>query len=99
MGEVVLEQLDIRDILDGQSRIAPTHYNVSARSQAGRLINIKIPDTVKERVKWHHYLSALIGLVNMRISQTNFGKRLIFATPVPLLKIYLYIKKGLETLR
>ena len=91
--------LDIRDILDGQSRIGPAHYNVSARVKAGALLDIKLKDTVEMPVSWHAYLNALLNLVNMRLSETKLGKKIIFMTPRPLLKMGLYCKKALESLK
>ena len=93
------KRVDKRMILDGQSRTAPYHYNVSARSRAGKLLKINIPDTLEERVKWHQFISAFIALLNMKISENEKMVNLIFLTPKILLKFYLYIKKGLETLK
>lgn len=98
-GLIKSSSLDIRDIMDGQSRIGPSHYNVSARVHAGRLFNLKLKDTVNQRVSWHAYLNALITIGNMLLSEKEWGKRMIFMTPRPLLKIYLYLKKALESLK
>lgn len=92
-------EIDIRDILDGQSRIGPSHYNVTARSKAGQWFGIKLPDPVGERVTWHAYINALMTISALRLSETGWGRRLIFAIPRPLLKFVLYIKKGLESFR
>lgn len=98
-GTVYGEQLDVRSIMDGQARICPAHYNVTARHKAGKLLKIKLKDRVKQPVSWHSYLNALITLANMRLSEKIWGRKLIFSIPRPILKIYLYFKKGLESFK
>ena len=91
-------KIDIRDIMDGQARISPSHYNVSARHKAGRLFGVYIKDTVKHEVSWHAYLNAILTVGNMLLSEKDWGKKIIFGTPRPILKGYLYLKKALESL-
>lgn len=98
-GAVVAEPLDIRDIMDGQARIGPAHYNVTSRSRAGRLLGIKVPDRVHASVTWHDDLNALWTLANVRLSESTWGRRLIFALPRPLIRALLYVKKGLESIK
>jgi coenzyme F420 hydrogenase subunit beta len=98
-GNVTAEPLDIRDILDGQSRIGPSHYNLSARVKAGKWFGFNLKDTVKERVRLHQWLNAYLSIMNMRLSESAYGSRLIFMFPRPFIRFYLYIKKGLETLK
>jgi hypothetical protein len=97
-GTITATALDIDDILDGQARTAPFHYNVSARNRVAPLFGYKIPDHVRADVSWHAWLTALITLFNMRWSESKQWKILIFKLPRPLLKAYLYLRKGLETL-
>jgi coenzyme F420-reducing hydrogenase beta subunit len=96
-GVVDASKLDVQSIMDGQARIGPSHYNVTARHKAGRLLGIKPKDSVKQPVSWHSYLNALITLANMRLSEKVWGAKLIFAMPRPVLKVYLYVKKALES--
>jgi coenzyme F420-reducing hydrogenase beta subunit len=98
-GVINSAQLSIRDIMDGQSRIGPSHFNVSARVRAGRLFGLKLKDTVNESVNWHTYLNAFIAIANMRLSEKPWGQKLIFVVPRPILKISLYFKKALESLK
>lgn len=98
-GKVVSEGLDIRDIMDGQSRIGPSHYNVSARARVAPRFGVKLKDTVHEPVRWHEWLNAYLTLLNMKISESPRGRRVLFRLPRRLVKAYLYFKKGLETLR
>ena len=88
----------IDKILDGQSRVAPAHYNVSARSKAGKYLGLSIPNNVNENVKWHEFISGFITVFNYKVSKTHLGKKIIFITPKFILKTYLYIKKALESL-
>jgi coenzyme F420-reducing hydrogenase beta subunit len=97
-GVVDASKLDVRSIMDGQARIGPSHYNVTARHKAGKLLGIKSKDSVEHPVSWHSYLNALITLANMRLSEKAWGRRFIFAVPRPVLKVYLYVKKALESL-
>jgi coenzyme F420-reducing hydrogenase beta subunit len=98
-GAVQATALDVRDLMDGQSRIGPAHYNVSARANASKLFGIKLKDTVHQSVTWHAYLNALITIANMRLSEKRWGQKLIFCTPRQALKLYLYLKKALESFK
>lgn len=98
-GAIVYQPLDVRDIMDGQSRIGPAHYNVSARARAGRRFGINLKDSVHEPVRWFQYLNAWVSIANMRLSENERGRRAIFRTPPRLIRAYLYVKKALETLR
>lgn len=84
-------------ILDGQSRIAPTHYDISARAKAAKLLGMKVPDKLNQSTSWIKTISAFLGLVNMQLSESRYA-RFILRAPRPLIRGYLYFKKGLETL-
>jgi coenzyme F420-reducing hydrogenase beta subunit len=88
----------IDEICEGQARSLPLHYNTSARSRAGRLLNIKIKDSVNEKVRWNDFLIAWIALFNEKLSRSSSGQKLIRRTPRFLLKLYLYVMKGLESI-
>ncbi len=85
-----------KEILDGQSRTAPFHYNITARKRVGKLFREEFKDTVHAKVRWPDYLVALIALGNQKFSRTRVGRRIILATPRPILKAYLYVLKILE---
>jgi coenzyme F420-reducing hydrogenase beta subunit len=85
-------------IADAQSRSLPMHYNVSARSKAGKLLGIKIADTVQERVRLVDFLIAFIILFNFRLSTTVKGRAFISRLPRKIIKLYLYFLKFLEIL-
>ncbi|MDP2966379.1 MAG: Coenzyme F420 hydrogenase/dehydrogenase, beta subunit C-terminal domain [Pelolinea sp.] len=88
----------IDEICEGQARSMPFHYNTSARAKAGKLLGIKIKDTVYERVRWNEFLVAWIVLFNEKLSRSSGGQKLIRRTPRFLLKLYLYLMKGLESI-
>ncbi len=91
-----LESVD--DILDGQSRTMPFHYNVSARARLAPWFGFRIKDEVHEKVRWIDYPVAFVCLLNERITRTPRGQRWIMAMPRPLIKAYLYLFKLLELL-
>ena len=90
--------MGIADLVEGQARTAPFHYNVSARAKAAARYGIQIPDKIKAPVKWYEYLAARIVLSNWRRSQTGRGAKTILRTPRVLHKLQLYFLKALETL-
>jgi coenzyme F420-reducing hydrogenase beta subunit len=94
-----INTIDHLKILEGQKRSAPFHFNISARHKAGKLFSIKIPDKVGKKVKWHEYLCAVIVLFNWRWSKSKKYSKLIFKMPRIILKCYLYLFKGLESLK
>ena len=96
-GSIMATQVSRETILDGQARVAPVHYNVSARSRVGRLLGAKIPDNHHIEFGPMKWLSAFIGMANMKWSES--GKAgIIFRVPRPVIRSYLVLKKALETL-
>lgn len=87
----------VTTIMDGQSRIAPVHFNLSARARAGRRLGVKLNDP-GQKVSLAKYVSAYLTLANMRWSESKKAD-LIFRLPRPLISAYLYFKKGLEIFR
>lgn len=97
-GVLQAEPVEPSLILQSQARSVRGHYNLSARSRAGKLLGMKIPDTLHEKVNLFDWLTAMIILFNYRLSTKAWGKKLIFALPHPVLKLYLYLFKGIESL-
>jgi coenzyme F420-reducing hydrogenase beta subunit len=97
-GCIVAEEVPREMILDGQTRIAPTHFNVSARSRAGKWLGVKIPDRHNMKVGPIKWFSAFVGLANMRWSESGRAN-LIFKIPRPVLRGYLVFKKGIESIK
>ena len=96
--ELYLEERPIEEICEGQSRSLKIHYNISARSRVGGLFNENIKDYVGEKVHWYAYVIAFLILLNHKFSQTKIGQKIIYYTPRPIIKLYLYFLKGLEIL-
>jgi coenzyme F420-reducing hydrogenase beta subunit len=87
----------IDEICEGQARSLPFHYNTSARAKAGKLLKIKIKDSVYEKVHWNEFVVAWMALFNEKLSRSSGGQKLIRRTPRFFLKFYLYVMKGLES--
>lgn len=98
-GHLHMEEISIEDVLDGQSRAAPFHYNISARHKAGKLFGMHIPDKVGKKVRRHEYLTAVIALFNWKWSQHRLFSGLIFRAPESVMKLYQYFYKGLESFK
>ena len=88
----------IAEVLDGQRRVAPFHFNVSARAQAGEKLGVRIPDKVQTRVHWHERWAARIALKNFLATRTPEGRARELGRNRRLLKARLYLLKGLESL-
>jgi hypothetical protein len=95
-GVISADAEPIDEICEGQARSLPFHYNTSARAQAGRLLKIKIKDSVGEKVRWNDFIVAWMALFNEKLSRSSSSQKLIRKTPRFLLKLYLYIMKGLN---
>jgi coenzyme F420 hydrogenase subunit beta len=91
------QEESIAEICDGQARNMPTHYNISARAKLGTISQERIKDSIHEKVRLHEYIVAALTLFNARISRTNLGRKIIFSTPRPILKLYLFFIKFLES--
>jgi coenzyme F420-reducing hydrogenase beta subunit len=94
-----LERVPFQTLLDGQARIAPFHYNVSARVKAGEKLAIKLVDHHPEKVKWHEYLAAYLAMKNFKETEKMESADPILAKPGWFIKLYLYFIKGLESIK
>jgi len=97
-GVLVGSEEPIEEVVNGQARTAPFHYNVTVRARVGRLFRLRIKDRTDAPVRPVDYLIAFIALLNERISRTRPGRWLILHTPRPIIRLYLYVLKGLESL-
>jgi coenzyme F420 hydrogenase subunit beta len=98
-GYIYMENEGIEEILDGQARGAPTHNNTTAKYLAGKWFGMKIPDKHHKKVRWHEYLAAWIILFNYKWSMNKRYAGCIFKVPRKLLKAYLLVLKGLESVK
>ncbi len=97
-GVITASEEPIGEICEGQARSLPFHYNTSARAKAGRLLGIKIKDSVYEKVRWNEFIVAYMALFNEKLSRSAGGQKLIRRMPRFLLKACLYVMKGLESI-
>lgn len=95
---VVVRACDIEKVLEGQRRSALFHHRVSARRRAGRSLGIKVHEPVSTKASFLDIAVAWFMLFNWRWSQGRHA-RWIFHVPKPLLKLYLYFIKVLESLQ
>ncbi len=98
-GKIHLETESAKEILDGQSRTLPFHYNTSARSVVGRLFGFRVKDTVNQKIYWNMYIVTFMALFNDYCSRTRLGRSIIFLIPNKIIKLYLYAFKLLEVLK
>lgn len=97
-GVLVGGQEPVDEIANGQARTAPFHYNVTSRARVGRLFGVRIKDRTDARVRPVDYAIAFIALLNERVSRTRIGRAVILRAPRPVIRLYLYLLKGLESL-
>jgi len=96
-GALVSREVPVTDILDGQRRIAPFHHNVTARHQAGERLGVSLPDH-GQRVRWHERMAARMVLKAYAESRDIEDARRLLGRSRRLLKLRLYVQKGLESL-
>ena len=95
----IMGQLEpIAEICEGQARSMPFHYNVSARARAGEKLGMTIKDSVKAPVRWADFLTARMALKNEMLSRGPEGKQKVSRIPRFILKLKLYVMKGLESI-
>jgi coenzyme F420-reducing hydrogenase beta subunit len=88
----------IAEICEGQARSMPFHYNISARAQAGEKLGIQIKDAVGVPVRWTDYWTARMALKNEMLSRGPQGAKKVARIPRFILKLKLYVMKGLESI-
>lgn len=93
-----LQHVSMEQIFQGQKRSLPFHYNINARSQAGRLVDLRIPSKTDDAVRWNDFIVALCFLINYKLSTNSKFKRMVFKIPRPILQGYLYFIKLLQSI-
>lgn len=96
-GRLQVAPVSAGDIMQGQARTAPFHYNLTARLFAARRGGLTLKDTVHEPVHWNHRLVAEMAMFNWRWSQSARWSKYIFKVPKPLMRAYLLMFKALES--
>lgn len=97
-GAVLGQAEPIAEICEGQARSMPFHYNISARARAGRKLGMTIKDTVNAPVRWTDLLTARTVLKNEMLSRGPQGAKKVARIPRFILKLKLYVIKGLESI-
>jgi len=95
-GKLVARPTDAATVFRAQKRSLIYHYNVSARSRAGRWHGVRIPDTVQTRVRWNDWLGAQVVLANYRLSRSPRTRDWILRVPRPLVFGYFLFLKFLQ---
>jgi coenzyme F420-reducing hydrogenase beta subunit len=88
----------IDEICEGQARSLPFHYNVSARARAGKKLGITVKGPMQTRVRWFEFLTAYMALKNEKRSRGPEGMKEVARIPRFILKLKLYVMKGLESI-
>ncbi|MCL4237702.1 MAG: Coenzyme F420 hydrogenase/dehydrogenase, beta subunit C-terminal domain [Anaerolineae bacterium] len=97
-GVLIGSEEPVDEIANGQARTAPFHYSVNARARVGRFLGVRIKARNDARVRPVDYAIAFIALLNERVSRTRIGRAVILRAPRPVIRLYLYLLKGLESL-
>ena len=88
----------IAETCEGQARSMPFHYNVSARARAGEKLGMSIKDPLGVPVRWTDFLIARMALKNEMLSRGTQGMKKVASIPRFVLKLKLYVMKGLESI-
>ncbi len=94
-GRIVANAVDRKTVYLSQMRSINYHYNLSARSKAGKLLGYNIRDRVNTKVKIRDFIAAFIVLLNHKISKSEKGKKWLFRMPKTLITLYVYLFKAM----
>lgn len=95
---VTAREVDSSYVVNGNSRGMTFHYNVTARARVGKLFGIHIRDKLHLPVTTLDLAAAFICLFNFSISRHHKSKRWVPRIPFFLIRIYVYLFKGLQQL-
>ena len=98
VGVLCVDTVTIQDVCNGQSRALPFHYNVSARSRVGKLFGMRLRDVTRIDATWNQIVVAFLVMLNERITRGRIGQKIVLAIPKPILRAYLVVLKGLESI-
>jgi coenzyme F420-reducing hydrogenase beta subunit len=98
-GALSAREVSIQSVYSGQKRVAPTHYNTAAKRAAGRVLGIRLSSHTRGKTGPISFIIAAIVVFNYRLSRNASLARIILKLPRPLLKLYLYFFKALETIQ
>jgi coenzyme F420-reducing hydrogenase beta subunit len=98
-GVLSVQEVPIESVYNGQKRVAPTHYNTAAKRAAGRLLGMRLSSHTRGKTGLISFIIASIIILNYRLSRNPLLAKYIMKLPRPLLRIYLYFFKALETIQ
>jgi len=79
--------------------VAPTHYNTAAKRAAGRVLGTRLSSHTQGKIGFISFIIAAIIILNYRLSRNALAAKFILKLPRPLLRLYLYFFKALETIQ
>lgn len=96
-GQLAVQEVDPAEIFQAQKRSLIYHKHINARSIVGKIFGYKIPFTQEKYNRWrpNDLLSAFFVFLNMKISQNEYGKKIVFMLPEKIWLPYLYFVKFL----
>jgi coenzyme F420-reducing hydrogenase beta subunit len=83
------------DVFRSQKRSLVHHKSLKAKSKTAPLFGYRIPCSGMSLDRWNDRLAAIISLTNIKWSESDRFKHLIFRIPRPILLLYLLIFKAL----
>jgi len=95
---LVVEQVEPKMVVNGNSRGLTYHYNISARSRVARLFGINIKDTLRLPTTTLDRLIAFFGVFNFWVSHNDRLKGMVRRLPTLAVRAYIYFFKGLQQL-
>lgn len=96
-GRVNLENITQKDVFDIQKRSLIFHRHIKARGIVGKLFGLRINYSKGEIARWNDYLAALMILLNVKLSESRIGAKIIFAVPRKIWFLYLILFKLLTS--
>lgn len=96
--ELVVEQVEPKMVVNGNSRGLTYHYNISARARAAKLFGIQIKDTLRLPTTTLDRLIAFFGVLNYWWSHHDRLKGGVRRLPTLAVRAYIYFFKGLQQL-
>jgi coenzyme F420-reducing hydrogenase beta subunit/polysaccharide pyruvyl transferase WcaK-like protein len=95
---LIVEQVEPKTVVNGNSRGLTYHYNISARARVGKLFGINIKDTLRLPTTTLDRLIAFFGVFNYWLSHHDRLKGLVRRMPTVFVRAYIYFFKGLQQL-
>ena len=95
---LVVERVEPKMVVNGNSRGLTYHYNISARARVAKLFGIQIKDTLRLPTTTLDRLIAFFGVFNYWLSHQPRVEGLVRRMPTLVVRAYIYFFKGLQQL-